>query len=120
MKIAITTEGSELSSPVDARFGRARYFVVCDTDGGDIEVIDNEQNLNAAQGAGIQSAKHVVDAGVQAVITGNVGPKAFASLQAAGVAVHVGASGTAAEALEAFNRGELGQADSANVESRWM
>jgi len=119
MKVAVTAQGEQLGSPVDPRFGRARYFIVVDTESGQSSAVDNCQNLNAAQGAGIQAGRSVVDLGVQAVITGHVGPKAFATLQAGGVAVHTGAQGTVADALAQFRAGKLAQARSADVEGHW-
>lgn len=94
MKIAVTSRGPDLNSQVDPRFGRASSFVVWDTDTDEFSVHDNKQNVNAAQGAGIQAGRTVVDLGVEAVITGNVGPKVFATLQAANVKVYPGATGT--------------------------
>ena len=120
MKIAVTSQGKELSSQVDARFGRAKYFIVVDTDSGEFTAHDNSQNLNAAQGAGIQASQKVIDLGAEGVITGNVGPKAFATLEAGNVKVYVGAAGTAAEALEDFKAGELQAVDGANVKGHWM
>ena len=32
MKVAITSQGKELSSEIDLRFGRAKWFMVMDTD----------------------------------------------------------------------------------------
>ena len=55
MKVIVTSQGQELNSPVDPRFGRAKYFLVVDTETGDFSAADNSQNLNAAQGAGIQA-----------------------------------------------------------------
>lgn len=120
MRIAITAQGRDLSAPVDPRFGRSRSFVIVDTDTGQFTVADNTQNLNAAQGAGIQAGRHVVEAGVQAVITDHVGPKAFATLEAGGVSVYTGASGTVAEAIEQFEAGELRLATDADVEGHWV
>ncbi len=120
MKILITSQGPDLSSPVDPRFGRARNFIVVDTDTGEFSVHDNTQNLNAAQGAGIQAGRTVVDLGAEAVVTGNVGPKAFATLQAAQVKIYLGASGTVKEAIEKFKAGQLQDAGKANVEGHWM
>ena len=77
MKIAVTSLGESLDSPIDQRFGRARFFVLYDLESGEWTVHDNTQNLEAAQGAGIQAAQHVVNLGVEAVITGHCGPKAF-------------------------------------------
>ena len=120
MKVAVTSKGVELSSLVDQRFGRAEFFLVVDTETGDISSSDNSQNLNAAQGAGIQAGKNVVDLGVSAVITGHVGPKAFATLQAGGVEIYTGAAGTVAQAIEQFKAGTLQQAKAADVESHWV
>ena len=119
MKVAVTSQGPEPTSPVDPRFGRAKCFIVVDTETGDRVVHDNAQNLNAVQGAGIQAGRTVIDLGVAAVITGNVGPKAFATLRAGGVEVYSGAAGTVAEALEKFQAGELPRASEANVEGHW-
>lgn len=73
MKIAFTTSGDSLEAQLDSRFGRAPKFLVYDLDNGKFEVIDNQQNLNAAQGAGIQSAETVARLGVKSVVTGHCG-----------------------------------------------
>ena len=89
MKVAVTSQGMDLASQVDPRFGRAKYFVLVDTDTGTFTAHDNRQNLNAAQGAGIQAGRNVVELGAEAVITGNVGPKAFTTLQGGGTAANL-------------------------------
>jgi predicted Fe-Mo cluster-binding NifX family protein len=119
MKLAVTSQGDNLQSSLDPRFGRARHFVIVDTETGAFSVVDNTVSLNAAQGAGIQAAKRVAELGVEGVITGHVGPKAFSTLQAAGVKIHVGASGTVADAIEQFKTGKLAAAASADVEGHW-
>lgn len=120
MKVAVTAQGPERTSPVDAHFGRARCFVVVDTDTGQAAAHDNTQNLNAPQGAGIQAGRHVVELGAEAVLTSHVGPKAFATLVAGNVRVYVGASGTVAEAIEQFEAGTLRQVEAATVEGHWI
>jgi predicted Fe-Mo cluster-binding NifX family protein len=119
MRIAITATGSDLSSSVDPRFGRAKHFVVVDTDTDATTVHDNTRNLNAAQGAGIQAAEAVARLGVTALVTGNVGPKAFRVLNAVHVAVYLCGVMSVGEALQAFKRGELREASAANVEGHW-
>ncbi len=119
MKVIVTSQDRELNSPVDPRFGRAKYFLVVDTETGDFSAADNTQNLNAVQGAGIQAGKTVVDLGAEVVITGHVGPKAFATLQAGGVGVFTGAVGTVADAVEQFKAGTLKPSKAADVESHW-
>jgi predicted Fe-Mo cluster-binding NifX family protein len=119
MKIAITATGQELTSSVDPRFGRAKYFILVDTESGGAVAHDNAQNLNAAQGAGIQSGETVVRLGATVLITGNVGPKAFRILNAAGVKVYLSGPTTVAEALRQFKAGDLKDAPAATVEGHW-
>lgn len=109
-----------MDAAVDSRFGRSPYFVVVDAETGELSSHDNVQNLNAVQGAGIQTARTVIGLGVGAVITGNMGPKAFATLQAGGVAMYVGAQGTVKDALEAWKAGRLQKVDRPNVEGHWV
>ncbi len=118
MKIAFTATGNDLDSQVDPCFGRAQQFVVVDTDTEAFEAHDNTMNLQAASGAGIQAARFVAELGAHAVVTGNVGPKAYATLSAAGVEVYVDAGGTVREALEAWRAGRLAGASGPTVEGR--
>ena len=115
MKIAITTTGDNVEAPVDPRLGRARAFIIYDTDSGEWSVLDNIQNVNAMQGAGIQSATTLVNAGVDAVLTGNSGPRAFATLGAAKIKVYTGAAGTVQQAIDKFKAGGFKATDAANV-----
>ena len=119
MKVAFTTSGSGLDSPLDTRFGRAPGFLVCDTDSGASEFVDNQQSLNAAQGAGIQAAETVVRSGAQAVVTGHCGPKAFRVLAAANIKVYTTTAGSVAEALALYQEGKLSESSAADVEGHW-
>ncbi|MFO7870852.1 MAG: NifB/NifX family molybdenum-iron cluster-binding protein [Kiritimatiellia bacterium] len=117
MKVAITSLGETMESPVDQRFGRARYFILYDTESRKWSAHSNSQNLEAAQGAGIQAGQKVSELEAQAVITGHCGPKAFATLQAAGIEIYQEAGGTVSEAVEAFRAGKLAKSDEAGVDS---
>jgi len=120
MRVAITARESSLESQVDQRFGRARYFIVVDTDTDKAEFHDNEVNLNAVQGAGIQSAQNVSRLNVSAVVTGHVGPNAFRTLSAAGIAAYTGATGSVREALVKLKDGAMSPVDTADVEGHWI
>ncbi len=120
MRIAITSQGAELSGEVDPRFGRAKCFLIYDLDTDTFEAVDNEQNLNAPQGAGIQAARNVAANDVECVLTGHCGPNAFKTLGAAGIKVIVGVQGTVQEAIDKFKAGELKPAHNADVEGHWM
>ncbi len=119
MKIAITAEKPQTDSPVDPRFGRAKVFMVYDDQLKTWEVIDNKQNLQAAQGAGIQSAAKLVDAGCEVVISGHCGPKAFTALNSANVSVYTVSNGTVQNAINLFQAGKLTKIESSDVEGHW-
>ena len=106
MKICITSEGGSLDSKVDPRFGRCQYFIIADTDTLEFEAIVNP-NIESMGGAGIQSAQLVSSKQVKAVVTGNVGPNAFQTLETAGIEIFTGASGTVKEAIEKYKKGEF-------------
>jgi predicted Fe-Mo cluster-binding NifX family protein len=116
MKIAFTTSGSDLGAPLDDRFGRAPGFIIYDTESDTFEAVDNEKNLNAVQGAGIQAAETVVRLGASSVVTGHCGPKAFRVLATAGVTIYTTDAATVAEALDRFRSGKLVPASAADVE----
>jgi len=120
MKIAVTSTGDTVDSQVDPRFGRASKFIVYETDTGKTRVINNTQSLNLPQGAGIQTAENLSRLDVECVITGHCGPKAFRTLQSAGIKVIVGAGGTVAEVIEQFKSGKLSPAETPDVEGHWM
>lgn len=120
MKVAISARGKNLESPVDMRFGRCKWFIVADTESSDYRAVSNNQNLNAAQGAGIQSAETVSRQGVEAVLTGHCGPKAFRILSVAGIRIFTGADGTVADTLEKFKKRMLAEATEADVEGHWI
>jgi predicted Fe-Mo cluster-binding NifX family protein len=119
MKIIITAKGKNLDASVDPRFGRAQYLLLYDTEDKSFSVLDNSENLDAAQGVGIQVGQTVVNSGASVLITGNCGPKAFYVLNSGGVKVYTGAKGTVKEAIEALEGGKLFRADSPNVDGHW-
>ncbi|MCX7020040.1 MAG: NifB/NifX family molybdenum-iron cluster-binding protein [Candidatus Sumerlaeota bacterium] len=119
MKVVFTTSGNILDAPLDSRFGRAPKFLVYDLANDTFEVVDNQQNLNAAQGAGIQSAETVARLGAKCLVTGHCGPKAFRVLSAAGIKIYNTDASTVANALEQYRAGRLAEAASADVEGHW-
>lgn len=119
MKLAVTARGKTLESDIDPRFGRCEWFLMSDTETGEHYAVSNEQNLNAAQGAGIQAAMNVIRHDIAGVITGHCGPKAFRTLGSAGIKVYLCDAGTVAGALEKFNVGLLKESTSPDVQGHW-
>jgi predicted Fe-Mo cluster-binding NifX family protein len=114
MKVAVSSTGTELDSPIEPRFGRCAYFITVETDDMNFEVFDN-QSIALGGGAGIQSAQFIASKGASAVLTGNCGPNAMQALTAAGVKVVIGQAGTVRQAVERYKKGETQAASEANV-----
>jgi predicted Fe-Mo cluster-binding NifX family protein len=115
MKIAFTAQGNSPDSIVDPRFGRAAWLLIHDDRSDSWECIDNTAGRNTAHGAGIQAAQKVADQRAEVLVTGAIGPKAYASLEAAQIRIYHGAAGTAREAFEAFKAGKLKEATEADA-----
>lgn len=114
-KIAVTSDGPTLQDQVDPRFGRAAGFVVVDMDTMQSQYVDNGGSQAMAHGAGIAAAERIASAGASVVLTGFVGPKAFAALNAAGIKVGQDLDGlTVAEAVQRFKDGQVAMADRPN------
>ncbi len=120
MKIAFTTAGDSLVAPLDPRFGRAPGFLIYNDETGRLKSVNNEQNLNAAQGAGIQAALLICNQDIDCLITGHCGPKAFETLTAAKIKVYLSKAETLEEAYQQFKAGELTEAEVANAEAHWV
>jgi predicted Fe-Mo cluster-binding NifX family protein len=119
MKIAITAKGTQLTDAVDPRFGRAPYILIVDLESMAYEALDNSVNVNAFRGAGINAATMVADKGVQVLLTGYCGPKAFTVVNAAGIKVVADITGTVAEAIDTFKNEPVQYSEGANVEGHW-
>jgi predicted Fe-Mo cluster-binding NifX family protein len=89
---------------MDPSFGRTRYFLFIDDNENVLDVVENQP---AAHGAGVQAAQTVSQHGATVLITASVGPNAYGGLQAAGIKIYTGATGTAKDALAAYRAGKL-------------
>lgn len=106
MKICITAQGPTLDAPIDPRFGRCANFIFIDSDTMQFDGVPNPGAM-ASGGAGIQAAQFVADQGAVVVLTGHVGPNAYNALNAGGVTMFTGVSGTVRNALEQYQAGQL-------------
>ncbi len=107
MKVGISATGSDLTARVDDRFGRCRWFLIVDSDLLEFTALEN-RHAEEAMGAGVAAAKDLIDERVEAIISGQVGPKAYEVLKAVGIDIFVVSGGiTVKDALEKLTRGEL-------------
>jgi len=106
MKIAVSSNGKDLNSQIDPRFGRCEYFLIVNTDDMSFEAIENK-GASLSGGAGIEAALLAISKGAKAVITGNCGPKAAQTLSSAGVDLLVDYAGTVKDAIEKYKSPDL-------------
>jgi predicted Fe-Mo cluster-binding NifX family protein len=108
-KIAITTLTNDgLQSALDPRFGRAAFFLIVDTDTGEIIEEISNQSAAAAHGAGTGSSALMMTKEVKGVISGSFGPKAFEALKQMNIKMWSAPEGiTAQKALESLKQGTL-------------
>jgi predicted Fe-Mo cluster-binding NifX family protein len=106
MKLCITSDGNNLDSMVDERFGRAPFFLIVDIETMEYEAVKNTALL-IGHGAGIRATQIISDKGAECLLTGIIGPNAFEALRAAHIKVYEGASefDTVRVAIERFKNG---------------
>ena len=92
MKVAITATAPTPEAEVDPRFARAPYFVFVDTDTGEVLPVENPI-ASMASGAGPRAVQFLGEQGVQAILTGSIGPNAQEALMYSGIQVITGISG---------------------------
>lgn len=114
MKIAITATAPNLDAAIDPRFGRCQYFIIVDPDTMEFESMENS-SVMAGGGAGISAAQNITSKGIEVVLTGNCGPNAFGVLEAAGIKVITGVTGTVRDAIEGYKSGKYQASTQANV-----
>ncbi len=107
MKLAVCASGEGLNAETDVRFGRCSCFVIVDTESGELIESLKNSNVEASGGAGVKSAQMLYRKGVDAVVVGNLGPKAEDALKAARIAVYGGLGKTVAETAAKFKEGKL-------------
>nr|MDO8062148.1 NifB/NifX family molybdenum-iron cluster-binding protein [Candidatus Freyrarchaeum guaymaensis] len=111
VKVAVTSQPpGGLDALVDPRFGRAFTFTIVELEGnsiGEVEVVDNPA-ANAFGGAGPAAAQFIANMQVKAIITGNIGPNAFAALSSLGIEVYLAPLGiTVRDAIQKYISREL-------------
>lgn len=92
MKIALTSTSNELGAKLSPVFGRCPFFVIVETQEGEIKNTKAVKNpaVNQRGGAGPLAAQKIGDSGAEIVISGNIGPRAFDVLERLGIEAYQG------------------------------
>jgi predicted Fe-Mo cluster-binding NifX family protein len=108
MRIAISsTENRGLDSQVSPHFGRCPYFVLVDVADGEIGAVETVTNPHYSHHQPGQVPAFIHDQGVDVMLTGGMGGRAFGFFEQRGIQAVTGATGTARHTLEQFLNGNL-------------
>ena len=119
MKIAITTNGTDLQSSLDPRFGRCPYFLLVDPETLECRATPNP-GASAGGAAGIKAAQALTGLGAKILITGQCGPNAFSILEAAGIKIMQAPVASAGKVVEMYKRGELAAINTPGADHQGM
>lgn len=106
MKLVMSVQNDSPQTKVDLRFGRCNFFALVDTETGDVSFAANQASES---GSGIQAASTVIKMNPEAVIVGNIGPKAFRVINQAGIPVFEGLTDSIDETVKLFKSNRLKQ-----------
>jgi len=112
MKIAIPTDGNELEDLVASHFGRAKNFLIYDTDNNKTNIIPNTSQHMGGQGV---PPELLIQNNVNIVVCNSLGPKAVTNLKAAGIEIYCGATNSIKQAIKDFSNNKLTQASKTNI-----
>ncbi len=109
MKVAVSAGSDSPEGNVTPVFGRCAGFLILEVEDGEIKKSEFVENagINAAGGAGMIAANTVAGKGVEAVLTGNMGPNAFGPLDKAGIKVYSAGGMKITEAVAKLAKGGL-------------
>ena len=121
MKIAISAFSDSLDQQVNPVFGRCAGYIIVEVEGKEIKSHTFVQNqaATAATGAGIAAAQTVIEQGVQAVISGNIGPNASMVLQQSGIKIYQVYDLTVKDAIQQLVDGKLQEMNQPSAPSKF-
>ena len=105
-RIAIASNGNDLSSPMALRFGTAPYFIVVDLSTNRFVAVRNSA-LASTGGYGIAAAQLITAQGAQATVAGSYGSQAYYALTALNVVPFVANPGRVSDVLNQYRLSAL-------------
>ena len=113
MKIVISATGKDIESEIDTKFHRSSFFLVVDTKTNSQKTIENTTRERPSE-IGATVGQIVANEGIDAVITENIGPRAFEIFKRYGIKVYQ-AKGKITDAIKQFEQGKLKEISKATV-----
>ncbi len=114
MKVCIPTlKGTGLDDEVCKHFGSAPYFTICDSAGGDPEVLAN-RNAHHAHGT-CHPLSQLSEREFDAIVCGGMGRRALETLQQQGFKVFKAKQPSVRDTLTAIEAGDLAELDAAHA-----
>ena len=107
MRLLFSSTGNSWKSILDGRFGRAKGFFLYDEKTDTSSWHTNEDNLNAAHGAGTQAAQFAINSGASVLITGHVGPMAFDIMKHSEIIIFNSSEESLKKVYETYKHGRL-------------
>ena len=86
LKICITVKDKNINNSIEKNFGRTPYIALYDTDTKEVCFVENT-HCDASIGAGIRTARMVIDNGAEILYTGVVGENARRVIDSADIRI---------------------------------
>jgi predicted Fe-Mo cluster-binding NifX family protein len=108
MILLISSQGQNLESPIEHRFGRSPWLIKYDTETKESQALPNPGGRQSG-GAGVAAAQFVIDQAADVVISGDFGPNAANALCAADVKMYLfdGNLNNVDDVIDTFLEGKL-------------
>ena len=116
MKICIpTVDNKGVESTISSHFGQTLFFMIIDDETKGMRIVENTAKGGHQGSAGPTPGQLIVEQEVDAVLCGGLGVRAVRMFEQAGIHVFNQASGTVADAMEAYKEGKLPEATDATA-----
>lgn len=106
MLIAVSTKNLDLSSELSEAFGRSEYFLLFDSKTNASDFVKNPYSSELG-GAGIQSARFLIEKKVETVITTFIGFNTLRFFNSLNIKIYRCEDCTAEESIKFFSQGDL-------------
>lgn len=104
--IALALEKPCKDSPLSEVFGRSNFYMLLDTSNGKEEFLPNPF-VNELGGAGIQSAHHLINNNIEAIIVKKIGDNPLRLLTSVNIKVYCCEQGNAIKAIQLYQTNNL-------------